>query len=88
MKKQVETYQLENNFWKLWIELVWEVMKWDRALSLIYCSETTWDIVIFRQHTIWLKNVISQKENQAISFANIYITLAELKQLEESMEKL
>lgn len=63
-------------------------MKWGKALSSTYYSETIWDIVILKQHIILLKNVISQKENLAINFANIFIILVESKQLEENMENL
>jgi hypothetical protein len=87
MKKEEVIYRLENNSWKLWIELVLEVMKWDKALSSTSYLETIWDIAILRQHIISSKNAISHKENQVISFANIYITLVELKLLEENMEK-
>lgn len=88
MKKEEEIYLLENNSWKLWIELVLEVMKWGKALSSTSYLETIWDIAILKQHIISSKNAISHKENQVISFANIYITLVELKLLEENMEKL
>ena len=88
MKKEEEIYQLENNSWKPWIELVSGVMKWVKVPSLTCCLETIWDIVILKLHIILLKNAISQKGNQAISFVNIFTTLVELKLLEENTEKL